>query len=205
LEHFDTIQNSPSQLYHFALPFSPSSSWLCKYYTAEVLQVPKVIKGANARWGTCSRTVVLDQCPLTLSYWNNTIAVGYQDKNIIILDATTGSQAAVLSGHTNWVRSVTFSSDGRSLVSGGDDTTIKLWDMQTGGVVKTFHGHRHSVNSVSISVDCSRIVSGSPELADEPIRLWDIQTGECYCTIKRQAHHVSFSPINPQHIIFVCH
>jgi WD40 repeat protein len=101
--------------------------------------------------------------------------------DIIILDAITGSQMAVLSGHT-WVNCLTFSSDGKSLVSGSDDKTVKLWDMQTGGVVKTFHGHTQWVWSVSISADHTRIASGS---GDHTICLWDIQTGECLCTIQQ--------------------
>jgi hypothetical protein len=57
LEHFDAIQNSPSQIYHFALPLSPSSSWLCKCYSAELSLKVKVVKGLSAEWGPCSRTV----------------------------------------------------------------------------------------------------------------------------------------------------
>ena len=196
------ICNSPSQIYDHVLLFSPSSSWLHKYYAAELLHLPKVVKGVKPGWGTCFRTVSLDTMPLSLSYWNNAIAVGCRNGNIIILDAITGSQSAVLSAHTSCVRSVAFSSDGRSLVSGSNDTTVKLWDMQTGGVVKTFHGNTDYVQSVSISADCTRIASGS---GDYMIHLWDIQTGECLCTIEQvdPVLHVMFSPIDPQHIISV--
>ena len=107
-----------------------------------------MIKRARAGWGTCSRIVSLDRCIWSLSYWNSTIAVGSGNRDIIILDAITGTQMAVLSGHTDEVNCVTFSSDGRSLVSGSDDKTVKLWDVQTGGVVKTFHGHTWWVLSV---------------------------------------------------------
>ena len=139
--------------------------------------------------------------PIALSYWESTVAVGCQDSDIIILDVITGSQLAVLSGHTDWIRSVTFSSDGRSLGSGSDDKAIKLWDVQT-GVVKTFHGHNNYVYSVSIPGDYTRIVSGSE---DHKICLWDIQTGECLCSIKQQDYveYVSFSPTEPQHIISI--
>ena len=164
--------------------------------------MPKVVKGAKAEWGACSRTVSLDSSPQALSYWNNTIAVGSWSGDIIILDAITGSQMAVLSGHTSRVNCLTFSSDGKSLVSGSEDATVKLWDVQTGGVVKTFHGDDDFFLSVSISADCTRIASGSDE---DKIHLWDIQTGECHWTIDQhhKVKHVSFSPTDPQHIISI--
>ena len=202
LEYFDAICNSPSQLYHSALPFSPSSSWLRKYYSTEFSHEVKVVRGTRAEWGTCSRTVLLGNFIMALSYWKNTIAVGSGDDDIVVLNATTGSKISVLSGHTDQVNCLTFSSDGKSLVSGSHDSTIKLWDMQTGGVVKTFYGHTELVWSVSISVDHIRISSGSD---DRTVRLWDIQTGECHCIIEQEdtVWHASFSPINPQHIISV--
>jgi WD40 repeat protein len=200
LEHFDKIRTYPSQIYHLVLPFSPSSSWLHTYYAAEHLGVVKVVKGLPAGWGTCSRAVRLDGTPQALAYWKDTLAVGFQSGDIIILNALTGSQVAVLSGHTDWVRSLTFSPDGTSLVSGSDDNTLRLWDIQTGGVVKTFHGHTNQVHSVSVSPDYVMIASGS---SDKTIRLWDIQTGECHCVIgqQEQVYHVIFSLTNPQHLI----
>ena len=117
-------------------------------------------------------------------------------------DAITCSRMSVMAGHTGRVHCVTFSSDGRSFASGADGNTVKLWDMQTGGVAKTFLGHIRTVLSVSISTGHTRIVSESD---DHEIYLWNIQTGEHFHTIKQQASvwHVSFSPIDPQHIIFI--
>ena len=202
LEYFDLICKSPSQIYCSALPLSPSSSWLHIYYTQELLQAPKVVRGAKIDWGACSRTVSLGSVRPSLSCWNTTVAVGCQSGKIIILSAITGSQVAVLSEHTSWAKSLTFSSNGRLLVSGSYDKTVKLWDMQTGGVIKTFHGHRRQVSSVSISMDCFRIISGS---GDGTICLWDIQTGECLCTIQQESviYCVNFSPLNPQHIFSI--
>ena len=130
--------------------------------------MPKAVKGVTSGWGACSRTVSLGTNALALSYWNNVIAVGCEGYKIIILDAITGSQTAVLSSDTG---SVAFSSDGRSLVSGTGNGTIELWDMQTGGVVKTFQRYSDQVQSVSISADCTKIASGFMELG---IYLWDI-------------------------------
>jgi len=200
LEHFDTIYNSPLHIYSYALPFSPPSSWLHKYYMAELPQGVRVVKGVLAEWGTCSRTVFLNKTPSSLAHWKDTIAIGLYSGNINILDAITGSRVAVLSEHTDCVRSLTFSLDGTFLVSGGDDK-VKLWDVQTGGVVKTFHGHTHCVFSVSISPDYTTIASGS---TDKTIRLWHVQAGYCFCIIDGfncQVNSVSFSPTNPQLLI----
>jgi len=181
LEKFDAINNSPPHIYHSALSLSPSSSWLKKCYSAKLSEIVKVVKGLPADWGMCSCAVILDSFTHTLSYHNNSIAVGSELGDIIILNAITGGQIAALSGHAGEVKCLTFSPDGTSLASGSDDCTVKFWDIQTGGVVKTFSGHTRLVLSVSISTDCTIIASGS---SDDTICLWNIQIGKCQCVIR---------------------
>jgi len=206
LENFDIIQDSPSKIYHEAVPFSPSSSWLHEWYSPEALQGVKVVKGLQAGWGACSRTVLLDSIPHVLAYWNNLIATGLASGNIILLDATTGTCTSTLSGHKTHINSLAFSSDGMSLISAAaGDTTVKLWDIQTGGIARTFYGDTSDFLSVSISSDCATIALGS---YDHMIYLWDTQTGECCHVIaghKRHVNSVNFSPINPQLLISASH
>ena len=204
LEHFDTILNSPSHIYHSALPLSPVSSWLYKHYIANASPIVKIIKGHPAGWGVCSRTTILDSLIRTVSHHNNSIAVGSRSGDIFILNTITGSQSGVLSGHTDEVRCVVFSSDGTSLVSGSYDYTVKLWDVQTGGVVKTFFGHTDIVQSVSISADSTTIASGSGS-EDKTIILWNVRTGESYHTIQQpgSVSHITLSPTDLQHIISI--
>ena len=148
-----------------------------------------------AQWGTCIRTLFDVAATSNLAYWNNNIATtGPAECDIIILDALTGSQMAVLSGHTHSINSLTYSSDGTFLVSGSNDKTIKLWDVQTGGIIKTLCGHTDMVYSVSISADDTMIASAS---MDQTICLWNIKTGNC-CTIRDYANTVTFSPTNSQ-------
>ena len=160
-----------------------------------------MVKGLSAGWATCSRTALLGARVHDISYFNNTVAVASGHRDIIILDVITGSQKAILSGHTDEVPSLVFSSDGRTLVSGSHDMTVKLWDMQTGGAIKTFSGHTDMVNTVSISVDCATIASGS---FDKTVRLWDSQTGECHHTIRKtvRVYSMRFFPTDPQHFLF---
>ena len=154
-----------------------------------------MVKGCRVEWGACSRTVAFGDTPGALAHWKDSIAVGFDSGNIAILDAVTGIQTSVLSKHTDWVGSLTFSLDGALLVSGSDDETVILWDIQTGGVIKSFLGHTHWVHSVSISQDHTTIASGSD---DKTIRLWNVQTGSC-CIIDGHidnVNSVAFSPKN---------
>ena len=198
LENFDIISNSPSEIYHYALPFSPSNSWLREYYSSEFSQEVKVIKGLQVEWGSCSRTLSLDYIPDALACWKDTIAVGSSLHDITILDAIAGIHTSVISEH---VVALTFSSDGTLLVSGSKDRTVSLYDIQTGGIIRTFYGHTGGIRSVSISPDCTMIASGS---TDTTIRLWDTWTGVCRCVIDGHEEAITFvifSPTNSQLLI----
>ncbi|AFZ13498.1 WD40 repeat-containing protein [Crinalium epipsammum PCC 9333] len=76
-----------------------------------------------------------------------------------------------LEGHDNYVISVSFSPDGKTLASSSADCTIKLWDVETGKEIRTLTGHEDSVSSVSFSPDGKTLASGS---SDKTIKLWDI-------------------------------
>ena len=196
LDNFNVIQDCPARMYNVAPVFCPPS-WLHECYSSEFSCRIKVVVGP-AQWGTCIRTVFNIAYPHALTCWNNNIAaVGPTLQDITILDALTGSQTAVISGHTDCIISLVYSSDGTFLVSGSDDKTIKLWDVQTGGVIKTFYGHTDRVHSVSISADNTMIASAS---RDKTVCLWNIKTGNCRIIERYRdyANNVTFSPINSQ-------
>jgi WD40 repeat protein len=88
----------------------------------------------------------------------------------------------------NWVRSVSFSGDGKTLASGSRDNTIKLWDVTTGKAIRTLKGHSDSVWSVSFSADGKTLASGS---ADETIKLWDVTTGKEINTLQGHSYGVN--------------
>ena len=77
-------------------------------------------------------------------------------------------------GHTDWVSSVVFSSDGTKLLTGSNDTTAKLWDAATGAEIRTFSGHSGPVYSVAFSPNGTKVLTGS---WDTTAKLWDAATG----------------------------
>ncbi len=77
-------------------------------------------------------------------------------------------------GHTNYVRAVAFSPDGRLLASASDDKTVKLWEVSTGRVFRTLAGHVFRVRTVAFSPDGRWLASGSE---DKTVKLWDAATG----------------------------
>jgi len=66
-----------------------------------------------------------------------------------------------LHGHSDHVRALALSADGKRLVSGSADKTIKVWDLATGIQTLTLRGHASAVTSLALSGDGQRLFSGS--------------------------------------------
>ncbi|CAE6496932.1 unnamed protein product [Rhizoctonia solani] len=74
-------------------------------------------------------------------------------------------------GHTDYITTVQYSSDGRHIVSGSHDKTVRIWDAQTGdSVFGPLRGHTDYVHSVAYSPDRTYVASASD---DTTIRIWD--------------------------------
>ena len=86
---------------------------------------------------------------------------------------STGLQIYALNGHTDLIRSISFSSDGSKIASGSDDNTIKIWSMSDYSLYGTLSGHTDYIRSVAFSSDGSKIASGSD---DNTIKIWDVST-----------------------------
>ena len=119
-----------------------------------------------------------------------------RDRSVRLWDVETGNLLKTIREHTsNGFASVSFSPDGKTIVSGSWDRTIRLWDVETGNLLKTLEGHTDWITSTTFSLDGRTVVSGS---SDKTVRLWDVETGNLLKTLeghrRGRVASVSFSP-----------
>jgi plastocyanin len=117
---------------------------------------------------------------------------GSLDGTARIWEAATGYELTILGGGP--VTTVSFSPNGKQVVTSGLDWTPKTWDVATGRELIAFRGHTNSVWGVSYSPDGKQIVTGSQ---DGTARIWDAATGRELTTLRGlegPIGGVSFSP-----------
>lgn len=73
------------------------------------------------------------------------IAAGSPEKVVRVWDPRSGQQVSQLVGHTDNVRSVVVSQDGRHLLSASSDCTVRLWSLSEQRCLHTFTHHDDSV------------------------------------------------------------
>jgi WD40 repeat protein len=80
----------------------------------------------------------------------------------------------VLRGHEDWVGSVVFSKDGRTLATGSWDGTMRLWDLERLGAAPiVLRAHEDRVNALALDPDGRSLVTGS---RDATARVWIMRT-----------------------------
>ena len=101
------------------------------------------------------------------------VAATRKGRDAFLVDVGTGRVLHVLAGHRSLVTDVSFSPDGRLLVTASVDHDARLWDVRSGRLLHVLRGHFFPVASASFSPDGRWIVTASQFAAG----LWDAQTG----------------------------
>ncbi len=86
---------------------------------------------------------------------------------------------------------MSWSPDGKRILTGSWDNTVKVWDAATGQEVLSLKGHTQQVTSVSWSPDGKRILTGS---FDKTAKGWDAEKVHEIHSLKGTGGPVSWSP-----------
>ena len=88
------------------------------------------------------------------------------EKRLELWNAETLEEAGSIKD-SDWVNCVTFTPDGKQVVTGG--TAIKIWDPVSGACLKTLEGHTDEIYAVDVSPDGKYIASASN---DKTVNIW---------------------------------
>jgi WD40 repeat protein/serine/threonine protein kinase len=134
----------------------------------------------------------------------NRLAAGVRDgseNNVRVWDLTTGQPLYTFRGHTEPILNVTFSPNGRRLISAGRDRQVMVWDLDTAerGELAPRWTLPEIISTspwcLALSPDGSRLAIGGPK-ADGNVRVYDMTTGELIHTLRGDIRIISlaFSP-----------
>jgi WD40 repeat protein len=81
-----------------------------------------------------------------------------------VWNLTSLTQEVSLKGHTDYVRSVSLTSDDQFIISAGRDCTVRIWKLRTRSIEAVLEGHKDAVWCAVPSADNKYIFSGSGRL-----------------------------------------
>ncbi len=126
-------------------------------------------------------------------------AIAHDRGNTIHLhDVATGKETQRFVGHASWlIYSLSFSADGKFMISSGRDHTVVLWDVATGKPVHDFQddGHHGPVITLTFSPSGEALASGGGE--DGSLIVWDMKTFRSRHTLRGHDLMVNCAAFSP--------
>ncbi|MCY4403874.1 MAG: WD40 repeat domain-containing protein [Candidatus Poribacteria bacterium] len=98
------------------------------------------------------------------------------------------------------IRSLTFSNDGKTVVSGSVDGKIRIWEIETGRQLSSFSAHDGLVLALSFSPNGKLLASGG---SDTAVRLWELESKHLLATFTAHSDSVYILAFSPDGEILV--
>jgi len=126
------------------------------------------------------------------------LASGSIDGTTRLWDAESGQLIRILLGSPDAVSDLSWSSDGKSLmsISQDRDNLIRLWDAESGIMQRSFPLGETSIRCVAWSPDGRLLASGSGDGGGD-VGLWQVETGQLIRVLKghtRRINAIAWSP-----------
>lgn len=131
---------------------------------------------------------------LTNGGQNPTVRQENLSYDFVLMDWLSSRELPAIRAHSRGVRCLTYSPDGRFLLTGSADKTAKIWEASADRLLHTLIGHTDYVSSVGISPNGKTAATGS---SDGTVKLWDMETGNVLQTLRGNSmsvREIKFSP-----------
>ncbi|MBN1695861.1 WD40 repeat domain-containing protein [candidate division WOR-3 bacterium] len=148
---------------------SSSDDGTIKFWNGETGELIKTISAGN-------KVDIFEFCPkgkLISAIVGEDPGSFFTPAEVLVFEVTSGNLIKKLGGFNKGLQDLSFSPDGKYLVTGERGPKASLWRVSSWELAKTFDGHKYWVSHVSFSPDGKCLLTGS---ADEFV-LWDVATG----------------------------
>jgi WD40 repeat protein len=95
------------------------------------------------------------------------------DRRVILWGMESKTPLCILNAHTQAVKTLAFSPDGKLLATAGDDGSIHIWDLEHRQLTQTLSAHRWTISGLAFGTDGKTLISAS---WDGNIKFWQIDT-----------------------------
>jgi WD40 repeat protein len=122
------------------------------------------------------------------------------DRRVILWDMESKTPLNIFTGHTQAVKTLAFSPDGKLLATAGDDGLILIWDLADRKLVQTLSAHRWTISALSFIPGGNTLASAS---WDGNIKFWQVKSGQEIDCLSAHSMEVLGMAIgkDPQHIV----
>ncbi len=119
---------------------------------------------------------------------------GREASTFSVRDLETGERLLSFRGHSDYIRGVCTTPDGKRVVSSSADGGQRVWELEPGRCIAVLEGHTGPVHGVVASPDAEIMASAS---GDHTVKVWNLRTCRCMETLRGHTGPVFSVAITP--------